>query len=189
VSYEPEERYWTDYLRIALPVVGLLLMLGLFWYWASAVIGDDAGEPRPTSTPNVAALVTAEVPTPTPTQQVQINVEEVTPSPTAASDGGASNGGPQEEEPAEEPTQQEQPDEEPLGQGFQVGDIVTPLDTINLRADRSTDSEIIEALEPGVELEVLREAREAGGYFWIYVRDLSNEQEGYVADEFVQLVE
>ena len=28
VSYQPEERYWTDYLRIALPVFGLLLLIG-----------------------------------------------------------------------------------------------------------------------------------------------------------------
>lgn len=189
VSYEPEERYWTDYLRIALPVVGLLLMLGLFWYWASAVIGDDGDEPRPSPTANVQALVTAEVPTPTPTQQVQINVEEVTPSPTTAAQQAGTSG----EQPADEPTegaeQEDDPSGEPVGQGFQVGDIVTPVETINLRADRSTDAEIIEVLEPGTELEVLREARESGTFFWIYVRDMSNDQEGYVADEFVQLVE
>ena len=27
MSYQPEERYWTDYLRIAFPVLGLLLLL------------------------------------------------------------------------------------------------------------------------------------------------------------------
>ena len=41
VSYESEERYWTDYLRVALPVIGLLLMLALFWWWAQQFIGDD----------------------------------------------------------------------------------------------------------------------------------------------------
>ncbi|MGI8475915.1 MAG: hypothetical protein ACR2OO_06045, partial [Thermomicrobiales bacterium] len=37
-GFQPDERSWIDYLRIALPVVGLLLMLGLFWYWANSII-------------------------------------------------------------------------------------------------------------------------------------------------------
>ena len=56
VSYQPEERYWTDYLRIALPVVGLLILIGLFWYWASALIGDGGDQPPPT--PETAAVIT-----------------------------------------------------------------------------------------------------------------------------------
>ena len=56
MSYQPEERYWTDYLRIALPVVGLLLMLGLFWYWANNVIGDSGNSDKPTPSPQVMVI-------------------------------------------------------------------------------------------------------------------------------------
>ena len=56
VSYQPEERYWTDYLRIALPVIGLLLLIGLLWYWASALIGDGGNQPPPTQ--ETAAVIT-----------------------------------------------------------------------------------------------------------------------------------
>ena len=48
-SYQTEERYWTDYLRIALPIAGLLLLLSVFWYWASSFIGDDNEPSRPRS--------------------------------------------------------------------------------------------------------------------------------------------
>src|SRR5918911_1435561 len=32
-NYNPDERYWTDYVRIALPVIGVILLLGLAWFW------------------------------------------------------------------------------------------------------------------------------------------------------------
>ncbi len=50
VQFEPEERYWTEYLRIALPVIGLLLMLGLFWYWAQQLIDNGSNNPEPAAT-------------------------------------------------------------------------------------------------------------------------------------------
>ena len=39
----PEERYWTDYLRIAAPVLGVIILLALAWFWFSHLIGGGNG--------------------------------------------------------------------------------------------------------------------------------------------------
>lgn len=186
MSYQPEERYWTDYLRIALPVVGLLLMLGLFWYWASAVIGDDDNQPGATATSNVA-LVTQAPPTPTVQGEVTIPVTAITPAPTQGSDTGNPDA------PTSTPAADEDPTEpsgdEPLGKGFRVGDVVVTIDEVNLRADTTQDSEAIELMPVGTELEVTEEGVEDGDYIWIGVRDTANDLEGFVADEFVESAE
>jgi outer membrane biosynthesis protein TonB len=186
VSYQPEERYWTDYLRIALPVVGLLLMLGLFWYWASAVIGDDNENEPQTQPTNQVALITEEVPTPTQRPDVVINPETTTPEPTPepTRDSGA--------EATDEPTEEadETPDEEAPGAGFREGDlVVTNTGDVNLRVEPSTSADIVDQLAEGTELEVLAEADEADGFFWLHVTVAESGQEGYIADEFVEPAE
>ena len=42
VQADPDDRYWTDYLRIALPVIGLLLVIAVFWYWAQQLIDNES---------------------------------------------------------------------------------------------------------------------------------------------------
>src|SRR5687768_3412493 len=91
VSYESEDRYWTDYLRVALPVIGLLLMLALFWWWAQQFIGDDGNA-------NDLAQVTetnfATAPSLTATATVQVVIDS-TPGadPTSTTDGGETDDG------------------------------------------------------------------------------------------------
>jgi len=187
VSYQPEERYWTDYLRIALPVVGLLLMLGLFWYWASSVIGDDDDEPEPTATV-LAEVITVTPPPPTQAPDITVPAGEVTP--TATGDGGAAADG-EQTPPPDQPADGTEPTEEAevLGKGFEPGDVVVTQGEVNLRGEPSADGELIATLEDGTELEVTEAAVEGGEYFWIGVRVTATDEEGYVADEFVDASE
>jgi hypothetical protein len=187
VSYQPEERYWTDYLRIALPVVGLLLMLGLFWYWASAVIGDDDSNDPGSKPTSVVALITQPVPTATNTPEVQITPDNVTPEPTKKP---ATNGSGDEatEEPTNEPSGGDENTPEIPGKGFKEGDtVVTNTGDVNLRSEKSTGSDVVEVLAEGTELEVTEPATEkdADGYYWVGVSTSDGDLSGYVADKFL----
>ena len=117
VSYESDERYWTDYLRVALPVVGLLLMLGLLFWWTNSIIGDDQGS-EPTATVAVSASNVAEADTSTPPSTVEPNLTPATvftdPTTPDATEGNGT------ETPSEDPT--EEPNE--CDGDFKRGDTV-----------------------------------------------------------------
>lgn len=214
VSYQPEERYWTDYLRIALPVVGLLLMLGLFWYWASKVIGDNGNSPKPTATVAVQ-VITAEAPTATVPAVVPLTPQVVetstsasgpatesnsagagansgasgnTANPTATStSGGASNSSSNSSGNVSANSSGGNSSGGANPSQFKKGDtVVTNTDSVNLRADHTTNSAAIDTLAQGTELNVIGDAGvKADGYTWIQVQDPSTGDEGWVADSLV----
>jgi hypothetical protein len=179
--YQVEERYWTDYLRVALPVVGLLLLLGLFWYWASSLIGDDATQAGATPTTGVAVVITEVVPTPEPTLPVVVTVEETEapdveptqssnqPVATRPADNGSSNMGDQE------------------GGAFDVDEtVVVNDDNVRMRSQASTSASIIEQMTQGTELVITGEAVVADGYTWWPVEDPATGNTGWVAEDFLE---
>lgn len=218
MSYQPEERYWTDYLRIALPVVGLLLMLGLFWYWASNVIGDSGNSDKPSPT-NVASIINAQNPTASAASVVDVTAQ-TNPQPTGTTAAGAANSGPATEstttaaansatdnttansggslansgntsansasssDTANSASSTDNPSQ------FNNGDTVqTTSDGVNLRADHTTDSEALEPMTTGTQLNVDGPGVKDGNYVWIPVTDPTTGTSGFVADAFVELVQ
>jgi Bacterial SH3 domain len=189
VSYQPEERYWTDYLRIALPVIGLLLLIGLLWYWASALIGNTNNEPPPTQ--NVAAVITpineatpasptatavviaptpGAPPTLTPTAIVQAVATEPlaapTPSPAATTTDASCA-------------------EMPL---YDPGALVQTTDQVNMREGPSTDSPVVVILPADTQLQVTGEFQEAGQCDWWPVTATDSGQQGFVREDFLRPV-
>jgi hypothetical protein len=190
VSYQPEERYWTDYLRIALPVIGLLLLIGLLWYWASALIGNGNNQPPPT--PDVAAVITpinASTPAPpTPTAAVIAPTPGPPQTPTAT---------PSAQTPV--PTQPPAPTQAPAAAAdpsnpcaalpvHEVGTLVTTTTEVNLREGPSTDSNSITVLPPETQLQVTGEFVEAGQCDWWPVTVTATGQSGFVIEEFLKPV-
>ncbi len=199
VSYQPEERYWTDYVRVALPVIGLLLLLGLFWYWARSLIGDETNQPP--GTPADIALINAATYTPTatqaagtiPIQTVDANAMTQTAAPTATgNEAGQSETG--NTEPTPRPTRtprtaaEETPTTEASTSGFREGDLVIVNDNdVNLRDDASLEGNVITSLTQGTELRILSsEPKEANGYVWWNVEVTETGQSGWVAEDFIE---
>ena len=178
VQFQPEERYWTEYLRIALPIIGLLLMIGLFWYWASQLANDDDDPTEPISTsPGTTALITPES-TPEPTEQL---ISQPTQEPAGPpTEGPASTPDEPEEEPTEEPTDSEE--EFTTNQGVIVTD---DGDGLNMRAEPSTAAESVGTLSAGTVLEVQSGPIEADGYIWWEVIVSETGEAGFVAQRAV----
>jgi type IV secretory pathway VirB10-like protein len=184
VSYQPEERYWTDYLRIALPVIGLLLLIGLLWYWASALIGDGGNQPPPTAEtvavitpvneatpapPTATAVIIAPTPGPPPVPTATAapavaTTQTVTPTPAAAEAANPC---------ASLPV-------------YSVGDVVATTAELNLREGPSTDSASVAVLPVGTRLQVTGEFEEAGQCDWWPVTVVDTGQSGFVIEQYLQ---
>jgi hypothetical protein len=158
-------------------------MLGIFWYWASAVIGDDGdGDRTPTTVSSIVMTATAPVATNTP--EVNLTADNVTVEPTDDPGGGGNQT--ENDDPTETPEESDEETPEPAGKGFAKGDfVVTNSGDVNMRAEPSRDAEVVRVLEEGEQLEVTEPATEEGegGYFWVGVQ--VGDEEGYVADDFL----
>jgi hypothetical protein len=186
VSFQPEERYWTDYLRIALPVAGLLVLLGLLWYWAGSFIGGGSDSPIPTPTqvlgqvtpinaptatlaasPTAPAVAAATGPPPTPTV---INPTVAPPTPVPTSQPGAANTNPAC---VNLPT-------------YEQGETVVTKEDVNLRQDATTESASLGVLAAGTELQITGRFIDLADCDWWPVTDPATGQSGHVREDFLQ---
>jgi hypothetical protein len=193
VQFQPEERYWTDYLRIALPVIGLLLMIGLLWFWAQQIINDDPDTTQPNATEDVGLVTTI---TPAPTQEQSVSTppaqtgentgnEGEQPQPTQANapaDGEQANGG--DTQTAAEETPPAAEEEAPPSDGIAVDTQVTVTEVLYMRAEPNTPGELVVELPAGAVLDVIGGPEEGEDYVWWNVVD-ENGNSGWVVEDFI----
>lgn len=201
-QHQPEERYWTDYLRIALPVIGLLLMIGLLWYWATQLIGDSPETTDPAT--EGVGLVSEGTPPPTqPTVQIQ--------EPTAQTGNGSTIGigagestpesQPQETQPAQDPAAGDNQTSEPETEGettgeeaatggaYESGDPVVIIeDGVNVRPSASLEGDPITMLNTGDQLTIASGPVEGESYIWWEVI-LPSGDAGWVVEDFIEPAE
>lgn len=180
MSYESEDRYWTDYLRVALPVIGLLLMLALFWFWAQQFIGDD-GDPDDVAQSTQTSIATVPGATATNTVAVVIDASAGADATETPDGGGSTNGGEGEGTP---PGSDQSED-----CGFTQGDqLEVTADDVRLRDESVIDPDNIRAtLSNGDQVSIIADCYEEdaeGNQFW-RVRVADTSETGYVAGEFL----
>jgi hypothetical protein len=188
VSFESEERYWTDYLRVALPVIGLLLMLALFWWWAQQFIGNDK-DPNQVAFDATQTSEIATRPAPTPTNTAEVVVEatqvEVAPTEPPSTGNTGTNGNGQETTPSDTSGSAQ-------GCDFKKGDyVIVTQDGNGLRLRSKpelSDDVIVTSLDAGTELRVIEDCfvEDAEGNQYLRVRDEATSRSGYVSAEFVE---
>ncbi|HEX5164884.1 MAG TPA: SH3 domain-containing protein [Thermomicrobiales bacterium] len=183
LDYYTEERYWTDYVRIGLPILGVILILLVALLWIIPFLnGDDdddgtlgAGGTATTTIPVIQPSVTA-------TNQAS---GSETPRITLTTQPGATT--PPNTGGAPTPTT---PSEAPSGEIYE-GAVVAVANTggtgVNMRATASVDGEIVTVVLDGTEFTTTGPAEEADGYVWWPVTGEAGT--GYIVADFLTLVQ
>lgn len=200
VSYQPEERYWTDYLRIALPLLGLIILFGVFWYWGNALIGggnDDeptpttaaladvsevnASPPAATATAPPAAIAPTPGPALTSAPADQQPAADATEPPTAG-----------DERPADGETEEAPPEEASSGSTTipvrEVGSTALTDGVVNVREEPSAESTQVQELEDGTSVTIAGDQvddREGGPNEW-YPVELVDGTTGFIREDLFQ---
>ncbi len=171
-GYQPEERYWTDYLRIAAPVVGVILMLGLVWFWVANMLTDDNDDIDNGDEDLAGEVIEADTPEATDeeTDDEQEPITVMTPEPEDDADD-AENG----DDAA--PTT--------MGPGATVVVVGTGEAGLNIRSSASTEAEVVNSVPDGTEMVITGESEEADGFTWWPVE--VDDTTGFVAADFIEL--
>lgn len=211
-SVQPEERYWTDYLRIALPVIGIILMLGLLWIWASQLLGGDDNNVDDTPEDNIGLVETL---TPDPNAiNTEPNAASTPEPPAGETNAGETNTGeipisgdttPEPTNPPFNPTATEAPAEGGDNQTDEEGDTTEeeapPADTgeiqvdarveiteaLNVRPSAGTSGDPLWVAEAGDQGTVLSGPEEADGYTW-WELVFDDGSSGFVIEEYLEIV-
>jgi hypothetical protein len=197
VSYPPEDRYWTDYLRVALPVAGLLLMLAVFWVWASNFIDGDSSDDEPLATATSAVVVDVINP-PTATVTATTAVD-LTDSQTPEAPGDGSDPADESDQAGDGATEPTPPDggdpPDDSAAAFALGAIVVTNDgDLNLRSSASAasaDNIVATGIAEGVEFEItgVPETDENGDLWYPVANTTDPDQVGYLFGAYLSPTE
>lgn len=185
LNYYEEERYWTDYVRIAAPILGVIVLVVLLWFWIASFLDDDNDGDDVAS-----GTATIEIPTLGPTEgETPMAGETPSPpagAPTATTPGtGTSPVAPTSPGEATEPDGGEQP-------GIYLGATVEVANTdgagVNVRSEATTSSEVLSVFLDGTQVQVIDGPVEAEGFVWWQIT--GNEvTAGWIVSDYLIVIE
>lgn len=195
---QPDERYWTDYLRIALPVIGIILMLGLLWVWASSLLsGDDADiDSTPEDTVGLVETQTVDpneintepgafsTPGSTNAGEIPISGQPTQPATEVAVTQPALPGGDNQTGGEADVTETEPPADDTE---VAVDKRVMVTEVMNIRPSAGTADEPIGEAAQGDEAIVVSGPEEADGYVWWEVV-FDNGAGGFVIEDYLEVI-
>jgi hypothetical protein len=170
-GYQPEERYWTDYLRIAAPVVGVILMLGLVWFWVASMLNNNDEDVAVNDDDVSGPVIPSETPTPVDDTEDDADAPITIMTPEAEDEDVDDTNG--------EPTPTE------IGPGTTVLVTGTGEAGLNIRTSATTEAEVVDSVAEGTELTVTGESQQADGFTWWPVE--VDGVTGFVVADFVEL--
>lgn len=178
-GYE-EERYWTDYLRIAAPVLGVFLLIVLFWFWVSNFLGDDDDPNQAANGTGTSGIETVQV---TGTATADAGDGSATIPVVTGTPGGATDtpGEPTATTPIAPPSGEIYP-------GATVEVAGTGGTGVNVRADSNTSSEIVTVALDGWQGITTADPIEGEGYVWWPV-EFDDGTFGWVVADYLILIE
>jgi hypothetical protein len=183
LDYYTEERYWTDYVRIGLPIIGviLILLVALLWiipFFSDDDDGDDTVGSGGTATTTIPVIAAS--PTTTAEAGATRSPQIILTTPAGTTTPGTT----------EQPTETTV---EPPATGGEIynGAIVAVANTggsgVNMRSTASVDGEVVTVALDGTEFTVVGEAEEADGFVWWPVEGESGT--GYIVEDYLTLIQ
>jgi hypothetical protein len=166
-TYYPEERYWTDYLRIAAPVLGVIILLGLAWFWLSHLIGGSSGgstPPASTSTSGNPVIITG-----SPSASSIAGAPTVVSTATSTTSGSgtpSTTGGGK------------------LASGASAEVANTGGSGVNMRDAPTTGGNVVGTLSDGTAVTITGDSVDADGYTWWPVKT-SDGTTGYIVADYL----
>ncbi len=175
LDYLNGERYWTDWVRIIAPIIGVIIIVFLLYLWISNFLddGDNEGVASGTTTPLPTLVSSA---TPSITTSPAVGTPSVVPS------GSIVIGTPGEATPT---TGDSEPGE--IVEGAEVVVANTGGTGVNIRDEASTSAGIVTVALDGTVMTIISGAVESEGFIWWPVENA--DFTGWVVEDYIELAQ
>jgi hypothetical protein len=186
-DYYDEERSLADYARIAAPILGVIVLVILLWFWIANFLGDDNGDDDDLASGTATEAIPTFSSSPEPTQTVSGTASPpvIAPTQTGGGTGTATT-------PAESGTTTEATNGDQAPVDIYLGATVEVVNTggagVNVRAEAATTAEVLTVFLDGTQVQVIGGPFEGENYIWWQIT--GNEiASGWIVEEYLQVVE